>query len=88
MIPQNRVITTQYKKLTLGIFDKISICNFTIIYALNIQLITNILGVFLCIYEQIYTKNTPRRTKSDVVWSVYYHGVLIRNRPRFEIDVE
>jgi hypothetical protein len=42
MIPQNRVNTTQYKKLDRSIFEKITICNFTIIYAQKIQLITNV----------------------------------------------
>ena len=89
IIPQNRVITTQYKKLTQSIFEKIMICNLTIIYAQKIELITNVLCMKLRIYERyFYYKNTPRRTKSDVVWVSDMRGVLIRNRPCFEINVE
>lgn len=64
MIPQNRVITTQYKKLVFGIFEKITIRNFTIIYALNIQLITYIFGVILCIYEQKFNTKKPHVRRS------------------------
>ncbi len=89
IIPQNRVITTQYKKLTRSIFEKIMICNLTIIYAQKIELITNVLCMKLRIYERyFYYKNSPRRTKSDVVWVSDMRGVLIRNRPRFEINVK
>lgn len=89
IIPQNRVITTQYKKLTRSIFEKIMICNLTIIYAQKIEMITNDLCMKLRIYERyFYYKNTPRRTKSDVVWVSDMRGVLIRNRPRFEINVK